>query len=112
MGKILATIFVAIKGLKFGIFTGWKGALWAIGAGLASIVVFNTFVDITEIIINTVTSVLQARGGEGTVSPVVADVTGVAAYMFTKLRIVECVSYVISMVILKWTLVKIPFVKW
>lgn len=110
MGKILASIYLLLKGLKLGVFTGWKAVLWTMAMGMASIVIFNTFCDITQIIFNTVTNVLQSQSG-GT-NPAVVQATGLAAYLCGKLRIVECISYIISMVVLKWTLVKIPFVKW
>jgi hypothetical protein len=110
MGTILARIAKLIGGLSFGIFSGWKGAIWAIGAGIATVVVFNTFYDITQIVM---TFAVSKVGSSSTgMNAQVVQVTGLAAYLAGKLRIPECVSYILSMVILKWTLVKIPFVKW
>lgn len=111
MGTILARLSKVIAGLSFGtIFVGWKGAVWAIGAAIATVVVFNTFYDITQIVLQFMVSKV-GEGGTGLSSSTV-EMTGVAAYLAGKLRIPECVSYILSIVILKWTLVKIPFVKW
>ena len=110
MGTILARIAKLLGGLSFGVFVGWKGALWAIGAAIATVVVFNTFYDITQIILNFV--VTKVSSESSSLESQSVQMTGVAAYLAGKLRVPECISYILSIVILKWTLVKIPFVKW
>lgn len=110
MGAILARISKLLGGLSFGVFVGWKGAIWAIGAAIATVVVFNTFYDITQIFLSYIVTKVGSDT-TGLQSQTVA-MTGVAAYLAGKLRVPECISYILSIVILKWTLVKIPFVKW
>jgi len=110
MGTILARIAKLLSGLSFGMFVGWRGAIWTIGAAIATVVVFNTFYDITQIILAFVVS--RVGSESSSLQSQSVSITGLAAYLAGKLRIPECISYILSIVILKWTLVKIPFVKW
>lgn len=40
------------------------------------------------------------------------DFVGVAGYMAGQLRLVDCMAWVVTMVMLKFTLRKIPFLRW
>lgn len=113
MGKLLAAfgVWFATKIGSFAIFSGWKTFLVLIFGALASIMVFNVFVDIVEILLNWMVGQLADTTMPDGISQSFSF-TALAAYLAIHLKIAESFALVMSVVLLKWTLVKIPFVKW
>jgi hypothetical protein len=74
------------------------------------IVLYNVLTDIiNEMLVFTLDSL---NGVEADTTSAVASFTGVAAWFADKLQFQECVAFALSIVALKWTLRKIPFVRW
>lgn len=113
MGKLLAA-FGAWLVTRIGgaaLFSGWKTFLVLILGSLASVMIFNVFVDIAEACLNWLVSTMSNVTMPDGISQSFSF-TSLAAYLAIHLKIAESFALVMSVVVLKWTLVKIPFVKW
>lgn len=113
MGKVLAAFatWLATKIGSVALFSGWKTFLVLIVGALASVMMFNVFVDIVEIVLNWLVSQLSDVSMPEGVSQSFSF-TALAAYLAIHLKVAESFSLVLSVVLLKWALVKIPFLKW
>lgn len=112
MGKLL-TLFAAWLGKalpSLALFAGWKTFLGVLVTGVVGVLIFNVAVDLIEA---GLTWVLSAMGGVTNPGlPESGSITGLAAYLAGHLKVVECIGLVCSVVLLKWMVVKIPFLKW
>lgn len=113
MGKVLAAfgVWLATKIGSFAIFSGWKTFAVLIFGALASIMMFNVFVDIVEIFLNWIVGTLDDTTMPEGISQSFSF-TALAAYLAIHLKIAESFALVLSVVLLKWSLVKIPFLRW
>lgn len=113
MGKVLAAFgsWLATKIGSLSVLAGWKSFIVVVLGALASVMIFNVFVDISEICLNWVVSSLGAVSTPEGVSQTFSF-AGLAGYLAVHLRLAEAFALVLSIVLLKWALVKIPFVKW
>lgn len=113
MGKVLAAfgVWLATKIGSFAIFSGWKTFAVLVLGSLASVMIFNVFVDIVEIFLNWVVGTLDDTTMPEGISQSFSF-TALAAYLAIHLKIAESFALVLSVVLLKWSLVKIPFLKW
>lgn len=113
MGKLLAAfgVWLASKIGSVALFSGWKTFLVLVLGSLASVMIFNVFVDIAESILNWVVGELGSIAMPDGMSQSFSFTT-LAAYLAIHLKIAESFALVISVILLKWALVKIPFVKW
>jgi len=107
LGKIGA-FFVGIFTVVFG---SWKSVLLVTFLGFLMIVVYNLLCEMVQElltwIISQVSDVSMPEGGTNSFS-----FSGLAGWFMSSLKIPECMSFIISMVMLKWTLRKIPLIKW
>lgn len=113
MGKLLAgfATWLATKIGSLTLFTGWKTFAVLVLGSLASVMMFNVFVDVVEILLNWLVGELgNVSMPDGITQEF--SFTALAAYLAVHLKIAESFALVLSVVILKWTLVKIPFLKW
>lgn len=94
--RILASIF----GLRF--FMG--GTFMLIGG----IVLYNLVVEIIEEVMTFTISQLSGT----TASVASPTISGFVGWSVAQLKIPECFSVMVSCVILKWALRKIPFIRW
>lgn len=113
MGKILAAfgVWLSTRIGSFAIFSGWKTFAVLVLGALASVMIFNVFVDIAEICLNWLLGELGTVAMPDGISQSFSF-TALAAYLAIHLKIAESFALVLSVVILKWSLVKIPFLKW
>lgn len=113
MGKVLAAfgVWLSTKIGSFALFSGWKTFVVLIFGCLASVMLFNVFVDIVEILLNWLMTELGNVSAPGGISQEYSF-TALSAYLAIHLKIAESFALVLSIVILKWSLVKIPFLKW
>jgi len=114
MGAILAFLGSSVGWLSsflLSLFGGWKALLLVTGLGFLSIGLYNLVVEIvielSSYIINMLSTVSSPTGPSLT-----ADFAGVAGYLAAHLKLVECFAFIVQVVVLKWTMVKIPFLKW
>ena len=110
MGRILALLGGSLLTGLGRLFSGWR--LFAGGLFLTIFIVYlyNLVADILEEVL------LWIQGQIGTISiegaTTVLNATGLAAYLINQFRIPECVAFILTMILLKWTLRKIPFIRW
>jgi len=76
---------------------------------ILGIVVYNLVVDIIEEILNYVITQIASIQQISVTSP---SVSGFAGWVVACLKIPECLAVVISIVMIKFTLRKIPFLRW
>lgn len=93
------------------LFGSWKGAVFFIVVTCLGIVLYNVLEGLFVELLNFSTSKMASAttGANLTYTYNFADFAG---YMMSCFRIPECVSFIVSMLMLKWTLRKIPFIKW
>lgn len=93
------------------LFGAWKSVLLVTFLGFAMIFVYNLIVDVVQ---EALTWALTQAGSipvpEGHSS--VFAFTGFVGWFMSVLKLPECMSFIISMVTLKFLLRKIPFLKW
>lgn len=113
MGKLLAAfaVWLSTRIGSFAVFSGWKTFAVLVLGSLASVMIFNVFVDVAEIVLNWLVGELGTVTMPDGISQGFSF-TALAAYLAIHLKVVESFALVLSVVILKWTLVKIPFLKW
>lgn len=92
------------------VFAGWKTFLGVLVTGLVGVLMFNVAVDLIEAGLSWVLSAMGGVANPGL--PESGSITGLAAYLAGHLKVVECIGLVCSVVLLKWMMVKIPFLKW
>lgn len=92
------------------LFAGWKTFLGVLVTGLVGVLIFNVAIDLIEAGLTWVLSSLGNVSDPGL--PGSSSITGLGAYLAMHLKLVECVGLVCSVVLLKWMVVKIPFLKW
>lgn len=112
MGAIIGLAFRALIGSLAALFGGWK--TW-IGVGLMSIlgiVLYNFITDLVEEILEFVSTQLGGIDAPGGIGDPVGSLTGLAGYIASHLLIPQCIAFICAVVVLKWTLAKIPFIKW
>ncbi len=111
VGAIIGAAISWLGGILGTLFVGWKGFFVLTFLSFLGINLYNLFVEIAEEITSFIvasTSAIQSPTG----SSLVAEFAGVAGYLATHLRLVECISFILNIVILKWLVVKIPLLKW
>ncbi|MFZ2447263.1 MAG: hypothetical protein WAW37_12970 [Syntrophobacteraceae bacterium] len=115
MGAILGTIARALIGSLSVLFGTWKAFL---GGFLVKVLLVVVLYNLVARILNEVlTWVVQKVGGINTPSALVSSfdagsISSLGAWLLTTLRVPECFAFMLSVILLKWTLRKIPFVRW
>lgn len=110
MGKILAWVAKAIVTALGTLFSSWKIFLGTTLCTIGFVFFYNMIVDLFQEICDFgVASISDVSvSGSGTTYQMV----GLAGYIGTQLRIPECVAFIVSIILAKWLLRKIPFIKW
>jgi hypothetical protein len=111
MGALLTGLWVAIRS-GFGLMVGWKAIILVTLLSYASIMLYNLYCTIIQEIINFAIAASADAENPGGITAGAMNAAGLAGYLVSKLRLVECFNFAISTIVLKWTLVKIPFIKW
>lgn len=111
MGAIIGVLISSIGAL----FGSWKAFLGAFLVKVMLVVVLYNLV--SRIFGEILEWVVEKLGGVQSPEAVVSSfdagsVSTLGAWILTTLRIPECVAFMMSVVLLKWTLRKIPFVRW
>ena len=112
IGPVLRSGVVALAGFWAALQSKWY--LFLVGGFLAFLTLnlYSLYVEIMRQILAFATSAIQAATPAEGPPGVLVQVAGVSAWLVSKLRIVEQLSFVVNIVGLKWMLAKIPFVKW
>lgn len=115
MGAVLTAIGSAIVGSLSALFGSWKAFLgsWLLKLCLA-VVLYNLVVEILDEVLQWVVGKLGGvtlPGGSVT-SFDAAGISSLGAWLISTLKVPECFAFIISVIVLKWALRKIPFVRW
>ncbi len=111
MGTLLFKLTAWLGGGLFAMFGAWK--VFLVGGFLAFLMV-NVYNLVSEIILELLTFVsdqIAALTVPGSVGPIY-QFTGLAGWFMVQFQVPQCVAFIVSVVLLKWTLRKIPFLRW
>jgi len=100
-----------LGGSLVALFGAWKSVLLVTAMGFIAIVAYNLIVDVVQESLNwalTKAGTIPVPEGHSSVF----QFTGFVGWFMGVLKIPECMSFIISMVGLKFLLRKIPFLKW
>lgn len=111
MGKIIAWLAKDLIAAIVTLFGTWKLFLGTTLVAICFVFMYNFWVDICEEAFTFITTQVQNVSVPGQ-SVNTYEFAGLAAYLAGKLKISECISFIVSVVLLKWTVRKIPFFKW
>ena len=78
-----------------------------------AIVLYNLFVEILEELLSWVLTKMNVvmPGGAGQTFDI-GTVSSLAAWAVTRTRLLECVSFMMGIIVLRFVLRKIPFIRW
>lgn len=93
------------------LFGGWRVFFGGLLMTILSVVLYNLVVEVLGEVLEFVIDQLQGVSGPSGSSGVMSF-TGFGAWWVTHLRLPECLSFILSCVVIKWTVRKIPFLKW
>jgi hypothetical protein len=115
MGALIAWLGRGIVAALGGVLGGWR--TWVGGVLIKVILVvvlYNVaavFIgDILTWVLGKLAAVSGPTGGIATFD--VATISSLAGWLVNKMMIPQCFAYMISCILLKWMLRKIPFVRW
>jgi len=115
MGILLGIISRAVIASLGALFGTWKAFLGGFLVKVLLVVVLYNLVAriLREVLMWTVDKVGGVTAPGAVVSNFdVASVSTLGAWLLTVLRIPECFAFMLSIILLKWSLRKIPFVRW
>lgn len=94
------------------IWTGYKTFFLVGFLGFLSVALYSLFLygieDILGVVLDQFTSIGEVPEGVSTLS----EFTGLGGWFLARLKVPECLAVVVDMILLKWMLRKIPFIKW
>lgn len=111
MGALLTRLTAFLVSAFTALFGSWKSVLLVTLLAFGAIALYNLCVDIIEEILNFVVAYMQGiHNPEG--APSGGSIAGVGGWLLIKLRVPECLAFIISCISLKFIARKIPFIKW
>lgn len=117
MASLLVRLFTWLGGSLVGAFTGWRLLFLVTFLSYLGITLYNFLCDWFEEVMGwLMTAVTGVAGSVTTPSGLMQNFTGVVGYFLIHLRVLECVSFIVTIVITKWTIKMlagiVPGVKW
>lgn len=123
IGTMLTAVVQFIKGgmgvLGAGIistlvvlFGAWPVAIYGVLVIVMGILGYNLMCDFLRDAlqwVSTQMSSVSSPGGMPTAGLVVGNLAG---WFATKLKIIQCLSFIFNAIVAKWLIVKVPFLKW
>jgi hypothetical protein len=115
MGTLIAWLGRILLGGAVSLFSGWRTWLGAFLIKTFLVVVLYNL--IAKVLQELIEWVVDKLGGVTVPDAVVSNFnvgsfTTLGAWFVTIMRLPECCAFMLSVIFLKWTLVKIPFIKW
>lgn len=101
-------MFKFLSAMVSGLFT-MKAFMGGLFMTVLGVVLYNLLVDTVEEIFNYALTEINGVNA-GTISS--PTITGFAGWFLAQVKIPEIFSVIVTCVILRWTLTKIPFLKW
>ena len=93
------------------LFGNFKSFFKVIFFSALAVIIYNLGCDVVQEVFNFLSSKLQGIDSSGIVSPVL-QLSGFAAWLAIHLRLPDMITFAITIYLLKFTLRKIPFLKW
>lgn len=100
--------------LSAGVLTIWTAykTFWIVGfIAFLAVALYSLFLYGVEDIFTTLLS-KYANVNQPESTPAMSGFTGVAGWLLTCFKLPQCLAFIIDILLLKWTLRKIPFIKW
>lgn len=111
MGALLSSLAGWLGAALTALFAGWRVFLVVGFMSFLTVYFYNLASDIISEVLTWVTTQAGAQQlQQGQTS--IFNFTGFLGYMLGALKVPQCMSFIISMVALKFLLRKIPFIKW
>ena len=112
MGALFSFLASIVTTSLANLFGSWKSVVLVSLVAFLGIGLYNLVVDIIQEVFDFASASMSAVNmGDGPPTSAM-EFAGLAGYLATQLRLPECLSWVMSITLLKWLLAKIPFVKW
>lgn len=112
MAALLAAIANAVTGGLVALFGSWRIVLFGLLTAVVGILLYNLVCDVIEEMLQWLLAELNGMQAPDGTPSTAYQFAGLAAYLALHLKIIECISFVINVTVLKWTIVKVPFMKW
>jgi len=111
MGILWGRLVAWIAGGSFAMFGAWK--VFIVGGFLAFLAVslYSLFLYAVTDITGYMSTTLGAVSAPGGVASI-GNFTGFIGWFASTMKLPQCLSFIVDVVLLKWTLRKIPFIKW
>lgn len=100
--------------LAAGVLTVWtakKTLLLVTFISFLSVALYGVFLYGVQDIFNSVLGYVGDVDAPGS-SPALSNFTGFAGWLLSCFKLPECLAFIVEIIILKWTLRKIPIIKW
>lgn len=94
------------------VWTGYKTFFLVGFIGFLSVALYSLFLYGVEDVLDTVLTQFSTLSDVPEGSSNLTEFTGLAGWFLSCFKVPECISVVVDIVILKWTLRKIPLIKW
>jgi len=99
-----------LAGSTLTIWTAYR-AFWVTAfLSFLALILYTLFLDAVQDIMNAFMSVADEKGIVN--GSVAGQFTGLAGWLMIQFKVPECIVFAIDIIMLKWTLRKIPFIKW
>lgn len=115
MTALFAWLGTALSGLLGSVLGGWRTWLGAVAVKVLLVVaLYNLVVTVIEEVLTWVGGKLQGVDSPelllGTLN--VSEMSSLAGWLVDVMKIPECFAFMVSVILLKWSLRKIPLIRW
>ena len=94
------------------LFGSWRIILYAMLISLITIELYNLVKNIMSECLGWLVAQLSTVSAPDGTPGTAYEIVGLAAYLANHLKIIACLSFIFSTIMIKWAVVKIPFLKW
>lgn len=115
MTALFGWLGTALSGLLGSLFGGWRTWVGAVAIKLLLVVVlYNLVVTVIGEVLSWVAGKIQGIDMPDALGSTlnVGDMSSLAGWLVDIMKIPECFAFMVSVIILKWSLRKIPLIRW
>jgi hypothetical protein len=105
--RLIAWLAAAI-GLTFG---AWEVFLTVTFMAVLAVCLYGVFLYALNDVLGYVLTSMRAINQPAS-SPSFTNFVGFTGWMLSELKVPQCIAFIVDIILLKWALRKIPFVKW
>lgn len=111
MGAVIGAAIRVLLSSSVAKWLAWKTVIAFIMTTILGIVLYNVVSEVFGELLTFVQNQMSAVTGQG-LSGAALEFTGLGAWFAQKLKVAEQVGLMVSFIVMKWGVVKIPFLKW